>query len=226
MAHTVGKGGRHRSLPMSPTTLKAVDRYLRARRSHSSAKSQELWLGRRGPLTYSGLRQMLLRRSAISCLMEPGESSHAETHVRSRLFELGWERNRSDAPRRLAVPRNGLPLCSQYRRRAGPRGAQEVLTRRAVVVSAPLSDQTKQKLRDLGVDPDQVIAGKTARIFCKANDERRRSMDPRRGVAPWPRTVSRMERLSQCDPPLIDHNQPRLFRRPRLLLHGTVRRVN
>ena len=83
VAHTVGKGGRHRSLPMSPTTLKAVDRYLRARRSHSSAKSRALWLGRRGPLTYSGLRQMLLRRSAMAGIdpVNPHMLRHTFAHA-------------------------------------------------------------------------------------------------------------------------------------------------
>lgn len=82
VAHVVGKGGRHRSLPMSPTTLKAVDRYVRARRSHPSAKSRSLWLGRRGPLTYSGLRQMLLRRSAIAGIdkVNPHQLRHTFAH--------------------------------------------------------------------------------------------------------------------------------------------------
>ena len=82
VAHTVGKGGRHRALPMSPTTLKGVDRYLRARRSHPSAKSRALWLGRRGPLTYSGLRQMLLRRSATAGIdpVNPHQLRHTFAH--------------------------------------------------------------------------------------------------------------------------------------------------
>ena len=35
-----GKGGKYRSLPMGPTTLKAVDGYLRARAKHSEARRE------------------------------------------------------------------------------------------------------------------------------------------------------------------------------------------
>ena len=41
----------------------AVDRYLRARRKHPEArKTNRLWIGEKGPLSDSGLRQMLARR--------------------------------------------------------------------------------------------------------------------------------------------------------------------
>lgn len=77
-----GKGGRFRSLPMSPTTLTAVDRYLRARRSHRLADRSALWLGVRGPLTYSGLRQMLLRRSRDAGIdpVHPHQLRHTFAH--------------------------------------------------------------------------------------------------------------------------------------------------
>lgn len=82
VAHVVGKGGRHRSLPMSATTLKAIDRYLRARRSHRDAKSGSVWLGRNGPLTYSGLRLMLLRRSREAEIdpVHPHQLRHTFAH--------------------------------------------------------------------------------------------------------------------------------------------------
>lgn len=57
-----GKGGKYRSLPMGPRTLKAVDGYLRARARHPEADRAELWLGGKGLLTGSGIRQMLKRR--------------------------------------------------------------------------------------------------------------------------------------------------------------------
>ena len=41
----------------------AVDRYLRSRRSHAYVDREELWLGNQGPLTQSGIAQMLKRRS-------------------------------------------------------------------------------------------------------------------------------------------------------------------
>jgi site-specific recombinase XerD len=82
VAHVIGKGGRHRALPMSATTLKAIDRYLRARRAHRHAKSRSLWLGRNGPLTYSGLRLMLLRRSRQAEIdpVHPHQLRHTFAH--------------------------------------------------------------------------------------------------------------------------------------------------
>lgn len=57
-----GKGRRLRSVPLGDKAWAALDRYLRARRSHTSAKSDALWLGVKGPLTDSGIAQMLKRR--------------------------------------------------------------------------------------------------------------------------------------------------------------------
>ncbi len=57
-----GKGRRLRSVPLGDKAWAALDRYLRARRSHTFAKSPALWLGVKGPLTDSGIAQMLKRR--------------------------------------------------------------------------------------------------------------------------------------------------------------------
>ena len=67
---------------MSATTLKAIDRYLRARRGHRDAKSVSVWLGRNGPLTYSGLRLMLLRRSRQAGIdpVHPHQLRHTFAH--------------------------------------------------------------------------------------------------------------------------------------------------
>lgn len=59
----LGKGNKLRTVSLLPQPAEAVDRYLRARRKHPHAKSPMLWLGEKGPLTTSGLRQMLERRS-------------------------------------------------------------------------------------------------------------------------------------------------------------------
>jgi site-specific recombinase XerD len=57
-----GKGRRLRSVPLGDKAWAALDRYLRARRSHTFAKSDALWLGGKGPLGDSGVAQMLKRR--------------------------------------------------------------------------------------------------------------------------------------------------------------------
>jgi len=57
-----GKGGRDRIVALMPKPAEAVDRYLRARRRHPKAALRYLWLGDKGRLTDSGLRQLLERR--------------------------------------------------------------------------------------------------------------------------------------------------------------------
>jgi site-specific recombinase XerD len=58
-----GKGGRQRALPYGNKTAMALDRYLRARSRHRLAHLDAVWLGLRGPLTTSGLRDLLDRRA-------------------------------------------------------------------------------------------------------------------------------------------------------------------
>jgi site-specific recombinase XerD len=79
-----GKGGRTRVLPLLPQAAEAVDRYLRARRRHPHAKTTErLWVGERGPLTDSGLRQLLERRSDDAGIkrINPHAFRHRFAHV-------------------------------------------------------------------------------------------------------------------------------------------------
>lgn len=60
-----GKGGRGRMIPFGPQTGRAIDRYLRVRKSHRLAEEcPALWLAdRRARLTYSGLRKTLGERA-------------------------------------------------------------------------------------------------------------------------------------------------------------------
>lgn len=58
----MGKGRRARVVALMPKAADALDRYLRQRRRHPHANLHALWLGVRGPLTNSGLRQLLERR--------------------------------------------------------------------------------------------------------------------------------------------------------------------
>lgn len=55
----LGKGERTRVLPVGAKTVKAVDRYLRVRRSDAAA----LWIGSKGAMTPSGITHMLRRRA-------------------------------------------------------------------------------------------------------------------------------------------------------------------
>lgn len=62
VAVVMGKGQRERSLPIGPTTMAAIERYLRARAKREGWESPWLWLGSKGRLTDSGIAQMLQRR--------------------------------------------------------------------------------------------------------------------------------------------------------------------
>jgi site-specific recombinase XerD len=63
MVRVLGKGRRMRVASFGNRTTKAIDRYLRARAQHPDHDSPWLWLGRRGRMTPSGVRQMIWRRS-------------------------------------------------------------------------------------------------------------------------------------------------------------------
>lgn len=73
------KGRRVRNVPIGARTTKALDRHLRARASHKDAAREELFVGERGPVTPSGLRQILAARSSEAGV--PMRSAHKWRHT-------------------------------------------------------------------------------------------------------------------------------------------------
>jgi len=64
-----GKGGKGRVVPFGPQTARALDRYLRARRSHRLAATPALWLGDRGrAFAYDALHATLGYRAELAGL--------------------------------------------------------------------------------------------------------------------------------------------------------------
>lgn len=64
-----GKGGKGRISPFGPQTGRALDRYIRARRTHRLADTTALWLGDRGKeLNYYGLHKALKTRAEAAGL--------------------------------------------------------------------------------------------------------------------------------------------------------------
>jgi integrase/recombinase XerD len=62
-----GKGGKGRLVPFGPQTGRAIDRYLRARRTHRLADTPTLWLGDSGRgLSYDGLYAALRGRAELA----------------------------------------------------------------------------------------------------------------------------------------------------------------
>jgi site-specific recombinase XerD len=63
VAVVLGKGRRPRACPYGTRTAAALDRYLRLRAGHKQAADERLWLGLGGPMTDSGIRQMITGRA-------------------------------------------------------------------------------------------------------------------------------------------------------------------
>jgi site-specific recombinase XerD len=79
VAFVVGKARRPRACPYGAKAAQAIDRYQRARGRHSHAASEWLWLGNKGGLTDSGLRQMMERRGIQAGI--PGLHPHQLRHT-------------------------------------------------------------------------------------------------------------------------------------------------
>ncbi len=85
VAIVMGKGRRPRSVPFGDRPARALGRYLRARRAHSGAKLDALWLGHKGALGSDGIRQMIERRGRQAGI----EGLHA--HLFRHTFAHEWQ---------------------------------------------------------------------------------------------------------------------------------------
>jgi site-specific recombinase XerD len=79
----LGKGRKLRELSFGAAAARALGRYLRARRGHSQATRGELWLGARGPMTPSGIRQVTEARGEAAGLgpINPHRLRHSHAHA-------------------------------------------------------------------------------------------------------------------------------------------------
>lgn len=79
----LGKGRRVRAAPFGARTSDALRRYLRARARHPQNGSDAFWLGRQGPMTDSGVRQMIERRGALAGVegVHPHRFRHTSAHA-------------------------------------------------------------------------------------------------------------------------------------------------
>lgn len=85
LIRVTGKGRKVRFLAIGPTTVGALDRYLRRRGQHPAARSPMLWLGSRGvPLTPSGVAQMVERRALQAGI------GHVNVHRFRHTFAHNW----------------------------------------------------------------------------------------------------------------------------------------
>ena len=78
-----GKGGKGRSVPFGAQTVRAIDRYLRVRRAHRLASTDDLWLGDRGKrFNYDGLHKTLAYRAQVADVagFHPHRLRHTAAH--------------------------------------------------------------------------------------------------------------------------------------------------
>lgn len=84
VALVLGKGRRPRAAPFGAKTARAIDRYLRARKAHPHGALPALWLTRFGPMTDSGIRQMVKRRGVQAGI------DNLHPHVLRHSFAHAW----------------------------------------------------------------------------------------------------------------------------------------
>lgn len=83
VAVVLGKGRRPRACPFGNKTAMALQRYLRVRSTHRLADSPALWLGgRSGPMTDSGIFQIIQRRGEQAGIkgLHPHQLRHTFAH--------------------------------------------------------------------------------------------------------------------------------------------------
>jgi site-specific recombinase XerD len=82
VATVMGKGRRQRGCPFGNKTALSIERYLRERRKRPT-NGDELWIGLKGPMTASGIRQMVKRRAREADLepLHPHQLRHTFAHT-------------------------------------------------------------------------------------------------------------------------------------------------
>lgn len=91
LVKVTGKGSRTRYVPIGATTVRALDRYVRARAKRPDADSPALWLGRKGRLAETGLAQLIRARADAAGLgraVHPHLFRHAYAHA---MLEAGMQ---------------------------------------------------------------------------------------------------------------------------------------
>jgi site-specific recombinase XerD len=84
VVRVLGKGRRFRTASFGSRTTKALDRYLRVRAQHPDHGLPWVWIGSRGRMTSSGIRQMIWRRSEDAGI--PRLHPHSFRHFFSDAF--------------------------------------------------------------------------------------------------------------------------------------------
>jgi site-specific recombinase XerD len=79
-----GKGSRTREVAIGDQTVRALDRYLRARAKHPEATREAVWLGKKGALGATGLADLIADRGQQAGLkqrLHPHQFRHSYAHM-------------------------------------------------------------------------------------------------------------------------------------------------
>jgi len=80
-AGVTGKNAKPRTVKFTAATAVAVDRYLRIRAGHEHAARKAAWIGQRGPMTDSGIYQMVRKRGKMAGVaVNPHKFRHHFSH--------------------------------------------------------------------------------------------------------------------------------------------------
>lgn len=139
VTHVMGKGRRGRAVPYGPKTADALRRYRRARAAHPQAALPELWIGKKGPLTDSGLRQVLECRAADAGV--ENVHPHRFRHGAAAAARAGRLRPRTGGPRPGCRSSALRPRRGARHRPAARRGAGTI---RGADMTEPTTDVTTE----------------------------------------------------------------------------------
>jgi site-specific recombinase XerD len=93
VAFVMGKGRRGRAVPYGRKTADALRRYLRARTQHPAASLPNLWLGKKGAVTVSGVAQLLERRAKEAGVTDVHPHRFRHTYAHTWLANGGQEQD-------------------------------------------------------------------------------------------------------------------------------------
>ena len=148
-----GKGGKPRIVRIGHQAALTLDRYLRIRARHAQAWRPQLWLGtnNRGPLTPSGIYQIITRRGRqAGVVVYPHRFRHHFSHT---WLDRGGAGRRPDGAERLVLPADAAPLRRQCPQRPGPPHLRPRHGRPALTIASTRKVQATQ--------PDELHARPT-----------------------------------------------------------------
>lgn len=88
----MGKGRRVRTVPFTPETAVAIDRYLRERAKKRYARSGALFLARTGPMSPNAIGDVVYRRARLAGLVNSQGQELVSPHMFRHRFADRWKR--------------------------------------------------------------------------------------------------------------------------------------